>query len=249
MRFTQLPLALAIAAQALPLAYAAEPFKPVGSGLSESVFSDNRLIISDGVRYANNTLNVVKQFFQLNLTSSWTSDAPAWAPCTARKTGANEQQGTATFMKGSDTVLFMTNNSTFKYRVKTDDWDKNFTMKWEYPAFTGGAVTDTDTGLIYGIEREEGSTKATWRFTELDAATGSSSFVEVPKRPDPNAWTSMVYSSSGKSIFGYEDGAIAANLTSLLVYNIASKVWAAVVSMMWFFFFFFFTMRFDRFEF
>ncbi|KAK3805814.1 MAG: hypothetical protein J3Q66DRAFT_359770 [Benniella sp.] len=227
MRFTQLPLALAIAAQALPLAYAAEPFKPVGSGLSESVFSNNMLIISDGVRYANNTFNVVKQFFQLNLTASWTSDAPAWVPCTARKTGATEQQGTAALMKGSDTVLFMTNNSTFKYRVKTDDWDKNFTMKWEYPAFTGGAVTDTDTGLVYGIERQEGSTKATWRFTELDAATGSSSFVEVPKRPDSNAWTSMVYSSSGKSIFGYEDS-LTANITSLLVYNIATKVWAAV---------------------
>ncbi|KAG0242839.1 hypothetical protein B0O80DRAFT_423514 [Mortierella sp. GBAus27b] len=228
-----LAFAAAFAVQALPQVLAADPFKPFGVGLASSAYTEGQsLYVSDGIRYTNNTFALAQQFASLNLSTSWTSDSPAWTNLTRVQSNVTSQ-GTAALPKG-DILYFFSNTTINQYNTKTNQWSQGLNMTWTYNAFSGGAVTDTDTDLIYGIQAVEagsggGNQPTSWRFTELNIANKSYSYVDVNGRPNPALWTPMAYSSSAKAIFGYEDGAEVSNTTSsLLKYNITSKTWAQV---------------------
>jgi len=105
-------------------------------------------------------------------------------------------------------------------------------MNLTYPGFVG-VVTDTDSGLIYGMEQykvfEVDPDPKSWKFTTLDPATKNYTSVDIQGHQDDKVWTVMVYSSAGKTIFGYEDG-FSPKPSTLLSYNTASKSWSPVVS-------------------
>lgn len=230
MRFSQLrsfSLAVTFAAQALPQALAASP---LGAALAASAFAEGQtLYVSDGIHYANNTFQFIQQFASLDLSTSWTSDAPAWKNLTRRQTQQNETQGTIALIKNDTSLLFFSNLTINKYNPKSGEWTQDLKMNWTYQAFSGGAVTDTDSGLIYGIESKSGGQNNTLRFTELDLTNKRFTYVDVQGGPDPAAWTAMVYSSSAKAIFGYEEAVSANKSSALWTYSTASKKWSKVV--------------------
>src|SRR5690349_8383070 len=106
MRFTQLrsfALTVTLAAQALPQVLAAAP---LGAGLASSAYADGqKLYVSDGIHYTNNTFQLIQQFASLDLSTSWTSDAPAWTNLTRRQTQQNETQGTIALIKDDTSLL------------------------------------------------------------------------------------------------------------------------------------------------
>jgi hypothetical protein len=231
-RLHSLPLAAAFAAQALPHVLAAGSFTPIGSGLSETVSSENqKLYISGGGRYISENFQFTNQFVSLDLSVAWTSDAPAWSSLTLRPTDQLEFQGTMALAKDHEYVLFFSNTAAYKYNTKTNDWDKDSFMNFTYPAFDGGAITDTDSGLMYGIELwDDDEFLDKRRFTEWNPVTKNYTSVDIKGHPDPKVWTSMVYSSATKTIFGYEDASLPQQ-PSLVSYNIKTKAWSLVVRM------------------
>jgi len=217
-----LSLAVALAAQAIPHVLAAAPKTPFGELLPEVVTIENQqLIISHGDRLPIVEPNSVAQFISLDLSTAWTSDAPAWKKLTLRPTGSTERQGYAALTKDQESILYSTNTTTYKYNIKTDAWDKDPYMNWTYPAFYGGAVTDTDTGLMYGADKYYDDTvdpdpKST-RFTTLDPVTKNYTYVDTTYI----IGSSMVYSSASKDIFVYT--------VMMRAYNTTSKEWSLIV--------------------
>ena len=232
-----LPLAVAFAAQAL---VSAAPNAPLGLNHGDTVLIENqRLYITDGLRYEDeNTPSY--QFLSLDLTTAWTSAAPAWTNHTRRTafktTFETELQGISVLTKDGSSILFFTRDATYQYNVKTNEWAKDAYKSWNYWAFEGGAVTDTDSGLIYGIEQSfasrEDPVPIRWKFTEFNPTTKDSSFVEQDGHPDVTAiWRALVYSKASKTIYSYDDVYInpEASPVRFTSYNIASKKWSAVV--------------------
>ncbi|KAF9361236.1 hypothetical protein BGX34_007266 [Mortierella sp. NVP85] len=216
-----LSLAIALAAQAIPHVLAAAPKTPFGELLPEVVTIENQqLIISHGNRFSFVEPNSIAQFISLDLSTAWASDAPAWKKLTPRTAGSTEGQGFAALTKDQQSILYSTNTTTYKYNIKTDAWDKDPYMNWTYPAFYGGAVTDTDTGLMYGMDfyydtRADPDPKSK-RFTTFDPVTKNYTFADTAH----STWTSMVYSSSGKAILAYA--------SLMRSYNTTSKEWSLI---------------------
>ncbi|KAF9342522.1 hypothetical protein BGX34_008021, partial [Mortierella sp. NVP85] len=119
----------------------------------------------------------------------------------------------------------------------TNEWAKDIYKSWTYSPFKGGVVTDTDSGLIYGIDSlptstGEGSTVPfRWKFTEFNPTTKDSSFVEQDEHPDLLIlWRTLVYSKASKTIYSYDDVItfLESEPFQFNSYNIASKKWSAV---------------------
>ncbi|KAK3805811.1 MAG: hypothetical protein J3Q66DRAFT_422521 [Benniella sp.] len=216
-----LPLAVALAAQAIPHVLAAGSKTPFGELFPEVATIENQqLIISHTNRFSFAEPNSVAQFISLDLSTAWTSDAPAYKKLTLRPTGPSEKQGYPALIKDQESVLYFTNTTTYKYNIKTDAWDKDPYMNWNYTAFYAGVVTDTDTGLIYGLGHSNEAWTAPdtkWmRFTTLDPVTKNYTFADTA----PSSWTSMVYSSASKSILAYA--------SIMRLYNTTSKEWSLI---------------------
>ncbi|KAK3805812.1 MAG: hypothetical protein J3Q66DRAFT_359765 [Benniella sp.] len=216
-----LSLIIALAAQAIPHVLAAGSKTPFGELFPEVVTIENQqLIISHSNRYSFVEPNSVAQFISLDLSTAWASDAPAWKKLTLRPTGPTEVHRSAALMKDQESILYSANTTTYKYNIKTDAWDKDPYMNWTYPAFYGGAVTDIDTGLMYGVEYyydtlADPDPKST-RFTTLDPITKNYTYVDITD----SIGASMVYSSASKDIFVYS--------SIMRSYNTTSKEWSLI---------------------
>ncbi|KAG0002873.1 hypothetical protein BGZ65_002256 [Modicella reniformis] len=241
MRFAKLysiPLTAALVAQAFPQVLAAEPKIPPGAGMSASTFVENQgLYISDGIRSKpDKGVPLYKQFISLNLSTAWESDAPAWTDLIYRETKDEyDGQGTMTITKDGDALIFFDDRIIHNYDIKSKQWIQEYSMNWTSHLFSGGIVTDLDTGLIYGMEGLMGRAKNhevnpddPWKFTEFNPV--DKSFTSVEKRGPPAALDliSMVYSSVAKRIFGYEPNQLHDNKEALWSYNITSKDWTPV---------------------
>ncbi|KAK3805816.1 MAG: hypothetical protein J3Q66DRAFT_359774 [Benniella sp.] len=230
MHFAQLyslPLAVALASQAL---VSAAPNVQLGLNHADTVLIENqRLYITDGLRYEDENKSSY-QFLSLDLTTAWTSDAPAWTNHTRRTAFETQHQGLPVLTKDGSSILFFSGTSTYQYNVKTNEWAKDIYKNWTYSAFEGGVVTDTDSGLIYGIESFP-TVPTRWKFTQFNPTTKDSSFVEQDGHPNVTAiWRTLVYSKASKTIYSYDDEYLypepaPVQFTS---YNIASKKWSAV---------------------
>ncbi|KAF9918937.1 hypothetical protein BGZ65_012351, partial [Modicella reniformis] len=142
-----------------------------------------------------------------------------------------------TITKDGDALIFIDDKTIHKYDIKSNQWVQEYTMSWTHFPFSGGAVTDLDTGLIYGIDSLDGigespeldlDTNMSWKFTEFNPVDKSFTFVEKRGRPGSMMFVSMVYSSAAKRIFGYEDGVFDNDQTGLWSYDIKSKDWTQV---------------------
>ncbi|KAG0242838.1 hypothetical protein BGX31_011501 [Mortierella sp. GBA43] len=255
MHFAQLfslPLAIAIVAQTLPQVLAAGP-APQGVGYPQvTVIEGQKLFISDGQILEKIQLppgipllpgktpmqpKLIKQFFSLDLSIPWTSDAPAWTSLTRRETTGNLTQGMVAATKDKSSLLFFANEVTYRFDIKTSTWDKDPFKTWDYIPIVGDAVTDTDTGFIYGMEGFHVSDPFNakpidhFRFTEFDPATKTSSAVVIQDRYSTQSY---VYSHATKSLYAL-DGFIeklvegdAWKANRLQVYNPKSKSWSVM---------------------
>ncbi|KAI8359606.1 hypothetical protein B0O80DRAFT_440662 [Mortierella sp. GBAus27b] len=257
MHFAQLfslPLAIAIVAQTLPQVLAAGP-APQGVGYPQvTVIEGQKLFISDGQILEKIQLppgipllpgktpmqpKLIKQFFSLDLSIPWTSDAPAWTSLTRRETTGNLTQGMVAATKDKSSLLFFANEVTYRFDIKTSTWDKDPFKTWDYIPIVGDAVTDTDTGFIYGMEGFHVSDPFNakpidhFRFTEFDPATKTSSAVVIQDRYSTQSY---VYSHATKSLYAL-DGFIeklvegdAWKANRLQVYNPKSKSWSVMTT-------------------
>ncbi|KAK3805817.1 MAG: hypothetical protein J3Q66DRAFT_359775 [Benniella sp.] len=134
--------------------------------------------------------------------------------------------------KDNDSLLFFSGNTTYQFNIKSNEWAKDPFMTWTYPAFDKAVVTDTDTGLIYGIERETigppvpGSIiSIKLRFTEFDPVTKKHTSTELQDQ-DFMTRRTLLYSKLSKAIYSYME--IGKGEKRLFSYNIASKTWSVV---------------------
>ncbi|KAI8359614.1 hypothetical protein B0O80DRAFT_234333 [Mortierella sp. GBAus27b] len=225
-----LPMAVAIAAQFIPQAMAADPFKPITVVSPDIIMAGSQeLYISSGWRPGKGREpELVDQFFALDLGRSWKSDAPAWKKLKLRETHIDDKwQGVVGSTLGND-LFFFDNNGTYVYNITTDDWSKDDALTFPYSAMTGGIVTVK--GLIYGMEglkKHPAKTNGTWVFTELNTTSKTYTFTEHRGRPDQSVVSEMVYSPITDTIFAYESGD-SEDGQSLFSFNLTSKTWALV---------------------
>ncbi|KAF9574514.1 hypothetical protein EC968_006319 [Mortierella alpina] len=170
----------------------------------------------------------VDQFYALDLTVPWTSDAPAWTRL-ARRANVFTSVSTAGTMaptKDGTTVLFFDALGVYRYNIKTNDWDTNQKATL-IRGFHAGATTDTDTGLVYGVSEAMlnpfGPGRPT-RVTEFNPATNNFTVHEHDGLPLMSGGGSTIYSSAAKSLYLYEWG----NINALFKYDIVSKAWSSV---------------------
>lgn len=199
--------------------------------MARTALADNqRFYISDGYRW-NDLVNATEQFISLDLSISWTSDSPVWTTHTRRPTAPGASQGTLAAIQ-NNTLLVISGTTVSKFNTKFNEWAKEPFTNFTYAAFDGGAVVNTDTGLVYGVEgfapEQNNGTIPRWRFTEFNPVTNNYSSVEFQGPMNPFYWRSMVYSKATKTIFSFEDKNQESD-QQLWVYNISSKAWDSVV--------------------
>lgn len=217
----------------LAMSVAAQASRPQPALQSDFTFTaGQKLFVGDGWLPGEDLHAYrVPQFYALDLTVAWTSDAPAWTRLTRRPNVPDNviTAGTMAPTKDSNTILFFDAFGVFRYNVKTDDWDssQNATL---VNGFHGGATTDTDTGLVYGVSAAvrsewEGRSRPA-RVTEFNPATNNYTVQEYDGSPRADKIASTVYSSVAKSLYLYES----ASDNALFRYDIASRKWSLVVS-------------------
>ncbi|KAF9967748.1 hypothetical protein BGZ70_008409 [Mortierella alpina] len=209
---------------------AAQTTRPKPSIRFDFTFIDGQqLFVGDGwLPGPDNFSSRTEQFYALDLTVAWTSDAPAWTRLARRANvpGNVFTAGTMAATKDGTTVLFFDTHGVFRYNIKTNDWEssENATL---VTGFHAGATTDTDTGLVYGVaaavpRRFPDPTLA--KVTEFNPATNNYTVKEYLGPPQMAKGASTVYSSATKSLYLYE----AASETALYKYDIATKAWSLV---------------------
>ncbi|KAF9956795.1 Acyl-CoA-binding domain-containing protein 5 [Mortierella alpina] len=226
MRATQL---CALSLATLAMGVQGQTSRPQPAVISDFTFiQGQKLFVGDGwIPGPDNLASRMDQFYALDLTVPWTSDAPAWTRL-ARRANVPRNVVTAGTMAGTkdgNTVLFFDGLGVFRYNIKTNDWDlsQNVTVK----GFHSGATTDTDTGLVYGVSAAvpgafpEGVPA---KVTVFDPATNSFSVQEYDGLPQMAMGGSTIYSSAAKSLYLYES----ASSNALFKYDITSKAWSAV---------------------
>ncbi|KAK3805815.1 MAG: hypothetical protein J3Q66DRAFT_359773 [Benniella sp.] len=241
MRFTQysLPLAIVLSAQALPQVLAAETNATWSVGEANvAVIENQRLYISGGLQYDplprhDPSPRFARQFISLDLSTAWTSDAPAFTNHTFDLIPQEFSSEAMVLTKDRSSLLFFYDTLMYKYDVKANEWAKDLVKNWTYPAFAEGAVTDTDTGLIYGIQDPNEEPPADpaapikWKFTEYDPTTDTINSAEFEGVIELRDQRIMVYSKAAKSIFSYEN-AYQPEDVAFVAYDVKAKKWSAV---------------------
>ncbi|KAF9098319.1 Leucine-zipper-like transcriptional regulator 1 [Mortierella sp. AM989] len=191
---------------------------------SAYISSENqKLFISAGVVSGENFRST--QFISLDLSVPWNSDAPAWKSLAPHPDEPNPYMA----LNKDNTKIFSVGGSVHQYDIQTDTW------KLDGPKdrflgsglFSRGAVTDTDTGLIYGVGNSLNlnRTKQMIEFNPIDSTYNKIN--TTGSRPKLEDLVSLVYSSPAKKIYMYEwlgDG----NQTALLTFGVGSQSWAEV---------------------
>ncbi|KAF9292629.1 hypothetical protein BGZ68_000033 [Mortierella alpina] len=213
------------------MSVAAQASRPKPALQSDFTFTaGQKLFVGDGwLPGTDYESSYMPQFYALDLTVAWTSDAPAWTRLTRRPNVPSNviTAGTMAPTKDSNTILFFDGLGVFRYNVKTDDWDlsQNATL---VNGFHGGATTDTDTGLVYGVSGADISKyehlSRPARVTEFNPATNNYTVQEYVGSPQRDKIASTVYSSVAKSLYLYES----ASDNALFRYDIASRKWSSV---------------------
>ncbi|KAF9098318.1 hypothetical protein BGX27_000828 [Mortierella sp. AM989] len=163
------------------------------------------------------------QFFSLDLSVPWNSDAPAW------KSLAQHPNATTPYaLNKENTKIYSFGNSMFQYDIQTDTWtsDGLENIFQEKRLFVRGAVTDTDSGLIYGAGDYK-NFNSTWQMTEFNPIDNTYNKINVTGRPTRDSIFSLAYSSPAKKIYMYE-WFTGDNITALLTFGVGSQKWADV---------------------
>ncbi|KAF9103216.1 hypothetical protein BGX27_010681, partial [Mortierella sp. AM989] len=183
---------------------------PAPAALSDFAFVENQgLYLGDGTFQDASGIffTSIQQFYSLDLSTAWSSDAPAWTKLSRRQNVTGPDAGTMTVGRNNTSVLFF-GGTVYEYDIKSKVWPASkYAVAWGY-GFERGAVTDTDTGLIYGIGKRNfgpnGTDAKTWRMVEYNEAQSSYNNRDISDGPSYKSQVSTVYSSAKKSLYSYE---------------------------------------------
>ncbi|KAF9079799.1 hypothetical protein BGX27_005972, partial [Mortierella sp. AM989] len=176
---------------------------------------NQKLFISSG---SADRFKPLTQFFSLDLSVPWDSDAPAWKSLAQRP---RPLEGTLALSKDNTKLFAFDAFSVHQYNIQTDTWKpdspQNRTLDLDF-SFVRGAVTDAHTGLIYGLGAIV--KYAPWLMTEFDPDNNSYKKINITGgRSNGSGIVSLAFSNPARKIYMYEWGS-QDNESALLSYDL-----------------------------
>jgi len=226
------PLALAVAlaaTSAQPLPKTPGPYKgPTNFSSSGFVSTKDALVISGGVsRGPGDKSTLLDIFASLNLSAPWPTSQPLWTKLPTPTNVTNTAFGPIGLDKDGTKVYFFGAKSRQAFNLKSGKYETavNYAATPFYSELH--TVTDTTSGLIYGLSPTPLDGSVAVNMVSFDPATGKvATRGPVPSGIEVDA--RGVYSKYTKSLYYFMSDGI--DHSVLYSFNIETGTWAEVVS-------------------
>ncbi|KAG0013492.1 hypothetical protein BGZ82_002117 [Podila clonocystis] len=205
------------------------PKRPGIIGPVQDVANSQRLIYNDGRNHGFLAPATDPSLFALDLTTPWPTSSPAWSRAAFPKeaSAAGSMTGTMAMTKDGSDLLAFGPETIVPFNIQKAEWGAGFAAQ-PHKFVNGGATTDTDTGLIYGMEQTvDPSSNTTSRSLHVfDPKSRTMTMVTSVPTLAIHWLSNGVYSKARKSLFYPTFGDPSSNLQE---FNLATKTWTAVM--------------------
>ncbi|KAF9309663.1 hypothetical protein BG003_009474 [Podila horticola] len=198
-------------------------------GPVQDVSNSQRLIFDDGRNHGFLAPATGPSLFALDLTVPWPTSSPAWSSAAFPKEASARgwMTGAMAMTKDGSNLLAFGPETIESFNIQMGQWDAGFAAQ-PHKFVNGGIITDTVTGLIYGVEETADPSSNTALRSLLAFDPKARTMTTVTSVPTlAIRWLSRgVYSNVRKSLFNPTFGDPSSNLQE---FNLATKTWTAVM--------------------
>ncbi|KAF9430383.1 hypothetical protein BGZ94_007121 [Podila epigama] len=180
-----------------------------------AIANEQRLFLAD--KAIANKRNIQS----LDLTSSWSSSAPAWSQPAPQPAPAISAIATLGLNKDASSLFVFETQRFQEYHIQKNEWSDVTPIVASIHGFT---VTDTDIGQIYGFDKD--ISNGAQPFVMFDPASSVTVFLGPHPLKNLSWMTRGVYNSARKSLFYLTAGAQGSS--DLFEFTLATLTWAPV---------------------